>query len=82
MLYRNIKTSKKYKWISVVVNTTNSQDGQKMVLFHPIDNPEMLFVRELFEFGSKFQLIDPAGNPEQSARIEHKNPPASGPANP
>ena len=39
-----------------IINCTNSQDGQKMVLYSTIDF-KMFFVREINEFNNKFTIL-------------------------
>lgn len=51
----NNKTKKIYDILKVgVINSTNAQDGEEMVLYTDGDN---LFVREMGEFGEKFSPV-------------------------
>jgi len=53
MVYRNIKNQKLYKIIdTVVINVTNDNDGQHMVLYK--DERGCKYVREYEEFFKKF----------------------------
>ena len=56
--YRNIKNGNTYEVIrDDVINCTNVNDGQTMVLYKSQKSPELLFVREKTEFLQKFELI-------------------------
>ncbi len=56
--YRNIKNGNTYEVIrDDVLNCTNVNDGQIMVLYKSQKSPELLFVREKTEFLQKFELI-------------------------
>jgi hypothetical protein len=58
--YQNNKNNKMYIVIAKVTNTTNEQDGQKMVLYRALDKNGMqglMYVREETEFDSKFTSI-------------------------
>lgn len=52
MKYINKKTGKSYESDMTVINATNAQDGQIMILYH--DNRGNFFVREEHEFFQKF----------------------------
>ncbi|MCF8354327.1 MAG: hypothetical protein K9H48_07725 [Melioribacteraceae bacterium] len=54
--YTHIKTGNLYFVEGVVVNATNSQDGQLMVLYGP-SGSNKLFVREISEFFQKLPKI-------------------------
>lgn len=55
--YINNKTGEFYKVINYVINATNSNDGQTMVLYEKVHHSESLYVREIREFREKFTLI-------------------------
>lgn len=56
--YRNIKNGNTYEVIrDDVINCTNANDGQIMVLYKSQKSPELLFVREKSEFLQKFEAI-------------------------
>lgn len=60
-IYKHKKTGKLYQvggfpGISVI-NTTNAQDGQEMVMYIDPKNPKKIFVREKKEFNEKFELV-------------------------
>ena len=56
--YRNIKNQNIYEVIREdVINCTNANDGQTMVLYKSEKSPDLLFVREKSEFLQKFELI-------------------------
>jgi len=54
-VYRNIKTGKYYHTIHHVINQTNKDEGNVMVMYH--NNGEYYYVRELKEFLKKFKLV-------------------------
>lgn len=59
-LFRNKKTGKVYYHLGEVVNATNENDGQKMVIYREKTNCDSYtFVREKSEFFEKF-----TNNPE------------------
>lgn len=60
ILYRNIKTGDVYKILSnKCTNTTNDHDGQVMVVYEKLDNPDgKMFVRETIEFEQKFIPVE------------------------
>jgi len=56
--YTNNKNGKTY--ISIredIINATNKDDGQIMVLYYPEEKPDMHFVRDLEEFRVKFTPV-------------------------
>ena len=55
LVYKNKKTGDLYELCPEVelINTTNAQDGQKMLMYASLDG-EKIFVREKEEFFSKF----------------------------
>ena len=56
--FRNIKNGNIYEVIREdVINCTNANDGQTMVLYKSEKSPDLLFVREKSEFLQKFELI-------------------------
>jgi len=56
--YRNIKNGNFYEVIrDDVINCTNANDNQIMVMYKSIDHPELLFVREKSEFYIKFEEV-------------------------
>jgi hypothetical protein len=62
--YQNNKTGRVYLVQGAVINTTNAQDGQQMVLYSTGD--ELLFCREVIEFLSKFTRVSgPIPDPEE-----------------
>ncbi len=57
--YRNNKNGNLYEVIREdVINCTNANDDQIMVLYKSLEHPEMLFVREINEFKIKFTLVE------------------------
>ena len=59
LMYRNLKNGKVYEVVSFdVINKTNEQDGQKMVVYigdkGDGSGNKGIFVREIKEFESKF----------------------------
>jgi hypothetical protein len=58
MVYLNNKTGNVYIVLDDdVTNVTNEQDGQRMYLYCPQNNPKKLYVRSEEEFHEKFQEI-------------------------
>ncbi len=56
--YRNIKNGNLYEVIREdVINCTNANDNQIMVMYKSLDHPELLFVREKSEFFIKFEKV-------------------------
>lgn len=60
--YRHKKTGKLYQVADTmgflkVINTTNAQDGQEMVMYLDPKKPNKIFVREKKEFEEKFTLF-------------------------
>lgn len=60
--YRHKKTGRIYQVadnnnLIEVINTTNAQDGQRMVMYLDPSKPNMIFVREKNEFNKKFEKI-------------------------
>lgn len=55
MTYIHKKTGKSYESDMTVINATNAQDGQIMILYH--DNSGNYFVREEHEFFEKFTAL-------------------------
>jgi len=54
MKYRNKKNGKIYIREKNVINATNSNDGEVMVLYRPEEDYENWYVREINEFYEKF----------------------------
>lgn len=58
-IYKNIKKGSLYKVLRFdVINCTNANDNQIMVLYQSMDEPNKIFVREINEFKIKFEKID------------------------
>ena len=56
--YKNIKNGNFYEVIrDDVINCTNANDDQIMVMYKSLDHPELLFVREKSEFYVKFEEV-------------------------
>ena len=56
--FRHLKTGDTYEMISDdVINCTNANDHQTMVLYKRDGYPDLIFVREKQEFYEKFQKI-------------------------
>ena len=62
-IYKHKKTGKLYQVADTdtmgleVINTTNAQDGQEMVMYLDPKKPNKIFVREKKEFNEKFTLF-------------------------
>jgi hypothetical protein len=55
--YKHIKSGDIYTVINnTIINTTNANDGELMVLYHNKDGK--LFVREIIEFHEKFNQFN------------------------
>lgn len=53
--FRNLKNGKIYDVIREdVINCTNANDGEVMILYKNMDYPDKIFVREKSEFYVKF----------------------------
>lgn len=57
-VYENIKTGGKYIYLGKVVDSTNSRDGNFMVIYCSLLNNE-IYVRDYKEFHEKFKLAEP-----------------------
>ena len=56
--YRNKKNGNIYEIVrDDVINCTNANDNQIMVLYKSEEHPELLFVREIKEFNIKFEEV-------------------------
>ena len=56
--YRNKKKGTLYELLNdSVINCTNANDGQIMVMYKSLDNPKLIFVREKQEFFVKFEEV-------------------------
>ena len=60
-IYKHKKTGKIYQVGGgiKVLNTTNAQDGQEMVMYVDPNKPFQIYVREISEFKEKFTLVKP-----------------------
>lgn len=52
---RNLKTGKIYMYLATAVDATNARDGQLTAVYSPEDDPHLIFVRGMEEFGQKFE---------------------------
>lgn len=53
-MWKNKKTGELYRIEAFITNTTNAQDGQRMVLYYKERNEYTMFAREENEFYEKF----------------------------
>ena len=54
-IWINVKNGRKYIILNDdVTNRTNGQDGQRVVLYHSVDHPNTLYIRDYDEFITKF----------------------------
>ena len=53
--YRNKKHKALYKCVAVIIDTTNERSGKRIVIYHPTNNDQEVFGRELEEFMQKFE---------------------------
>jgi len=65
MLYKNKKNGKLYGTIGTALNATNAQDGQAMILYAPLEENTVPFVREHAEFFEKFEEVKKEDVPKQ-----------------
>jgi hypothetical protein len=57
--FRHLKTGNIYEMVrDDVINCTNANDEQIMVLYKRADKPDLIFVREKEEFYQKFEKIE------------------------
>lgn len=54
-VYRNIKHNTLYKVTGIAIDCTNQRDGNEMVVYSPVNEPEKTFVRDIIEFKHKFE---------------------------
>lgn len=58
-IWINLKNQNVYRVHATVLNATNDQNGQVMILYSLLDDPEaLLYVRERAEFLAKFKQED------------------------
>lgn len=57
-LYRNNKKGRIYRVFDECVNATNAQDGQVMIVYRDVHDPDKPFVREHREFQLKFTISE------------------------
>ena len=57
-LFKHLKTGNTYEMLrDDVINCTNANDDQIMVMYKRADLPDLIFVREKSEFYQKFEEI-------------------------
>lgn len=57
-IFKNNKSGEVYILINLALNATNgATEGQSMAVYHPQDNPGILYVREAKEFLDKFTEV-------------------------
>jgi hypothetical protein len=64
VLYRNHKNGKLYRWIADAVDCTNARDGTAVVVYCPLEQPDVICVRERSEFLAKFIRAEHGGEGE------------------
>lgn len=57
-LYKHNKSGNHYVVLSEVINCTNAQDGQTLVLYQSFGMDNLKFVREKSEFLKKFTPLE------------------------
>jgi hypothetical protein len=57
--YRNNKTKKLYRLLAWGTDTTNSRDGEKVIIYCPDDSEHTIYVRKEEEFNNKFTVTQP-----------------------
>jgi hypothetical protein len=60
MIYRNLRTGKRYRWLAAGIDCTNARDGLPVVVYCPDDDEHTVFVRDQAEFADKFQEEPPS----------------------
>ena len=53
--YINRKNGKRYVVLAEGIDCTNARDGTPVIVYHPEDNPNRVYVREKAEFIVKFE---------------------------
>lgn len=56
--WRNKKNGHIYVVVMSVINCTNAQDGQLMIVYKREDSDDLVFCREMKEFYNKFESVD------------------------
>lgn len=54
-VYSNIKHRELYKVIALSTDCTNERDGNEVVVYSPVNDPNKVFVRDMAEFKHKFE---------------------------
>ena len=62
MFCKNIKTGSLYQIWHFATDTTNSRDGESVVVYYAVNNPEKIFVRNEEEFFKKFRPVSDGGD--------------------
>ena len=55
--FRNKKNQKIYIYLADGIDCTNSRDGTKVVIYHPNNDENTIYVRDRKEFFDKFEKI-------------------------
>ena len=62
MIFQNIKTGNLYQIRHFATDTTNSRDGESVVVYYAVKDPEKIFVRNEEEFFKKFRPVSDGGD--------------------
>jgi len=55
--FKNKKNKKTYIYLSDGIDCTNVREGTRVVIYHPDNNENAIYIREYKEFFDKFQRI-------------------------
>lgn len=56
--FKNNKNGSVYRVLYLATDRTNAREGNKVVVYTPVDDPSEIAVRDADEFHQKFTLID------------------------
>lgn len=57
MFYRHKKTGNIYRHLSFGLDCTNERDGTPVIIYQPIHNSEVVYVRTQVEHKEKFEIV-------------------------
>lgn len=52
---KHIKTGRIYMYLATALDATNARDGNQVAVYSPEDDPHMIYVRDMEEFGQRFE---------------------------
>ena len=62
MIFQNVKTGNLYQIRHFAIDATNSRDGESVVVYYAVNDPEKIFVRNEEEFFKKFRPVSDGGD--------------------